>query len=295
MNRSRLCRAIAISWLCLAPANEIAAQDSDALTDRAPRFLVQLSPTPIPVNIKKTPALRQRISLQLEDATLGEALAAIERASGLRFAYSAAEISIDGRVQLKASDITVAAALTEVLLGSGTDVLLTPRGQAMLVRRPPAPPAGDITGRVTDNETGQPVSAAGIQVAGTAFGAHAGSDGRYTITRVPPGQYHLTARRLGYDSATAQATVADGGTAIVDFKLVRVPSRLQEVVTTVTGSQQRLELGNAVAAISTDSITRTGVTSNIADLLDGRVPGMQLFNNGGRIGLTQPVMIRGIN
>src|SRR5215813_10458332 len=84
--------------LHLPGQQQVIVQDSDALMDRAPRFLVRLAPTPIPVDIKKTPALKQRIALDLEDATLADALASIERESGLRFAYNPAEIHINGRV-----------------------------------------------------------------------------------------------------------------------------------------------------------------------------------------------------
>src|SRR5439155_1687615 len=78
---------------------------------------------------------RQRISLDLRDVPLGEALSVIARRAGLRLTYSAAVVPLDTPVTLSASNLTVGAVLSAVLYDTGVDVLLTAHGQAALVKR----------------------------------------------------------------------------------------------------------------------------------------------------------------
>ena len=86
-----------------------------------------------------------------------------------------------------------------------------------------------------------------------------------------------------------------GGTATVDFELTAAVVRLQDVVTTATGQQRKIELGNAVATLG-DVSTRVEQTSitNMSDLLVAKVSGMVVipgaFTNGAPL-----IRIRGLN
>src|SRR6266487_7107701 len=94
---------------------EASAQDL-ALAGRAPRFLFAERPeaTPRRIDVRGVRVLRDRISLDLDGATLADALGAITRQTGLKFVYSADVVPADARVHLRAQEITVAAALTEI-------------------------------------------------------------------------------------------------------------------------------------------------------------------------------------
>src|SRR5690606_36215445 len=144
-----------------AAASGLAAQSEDGLSRPAPRFLLASAsaPRPVPVEPSRTPVLRERISVDLPDATLGEALATIAGHSGLRLLYSSGVVPLERRVRLRAQDITVAAAPTEVLLDTGVDVLFTGSWQAVLVKRAPEPAlpqAGVIAGTVLGADTAGP-------------------------------------------------------------------------------------------------------------------------------------------
>ena len=54
-----------------------------------------------------------------------------------------------------------------------------------------------VTGRVTDQTSGQPVPGAAIQILGTPFGTSAADDGTFAI-QAPDGPVTLIARRIGY-------------------------------------------------------------------------------------------------
>ncbi len=68
-----------------------------------------------------------------------------------------------------------------------------------------------ITGRVVDPD-GQPVAGAMVAVDGTDSAVTAGPDGRFTVTRVPPGSRMLGARAGGFVSAAQQLDVLFEGT-----------------------------------------------------------------------------------
>src|SRR4029078_10672294 len=86
-----------------------------------------------------------------------------------------------------------------------------------------------------------------------------------------------------------------GATANADFELVVAVVRLQDVVTTATGDQRKIELGTAVATLR-DVPTRDEQTSitNMSDLLVAKVSGMVVipgaFTNGAPM-----IRLRGLN
>ena len=112
------------------------AQDL-ALQGRTPRFMFVERPeaAPRPMDARNMRVLRDRISLDLDGATIADALRAITQQTGLTFVYSGDIVPADARVHMRAQDITVAAALTEILLDTGVDVLVAPTGQMALVRK----------------------------------------------------------------------------------------------------------------------------------------------------------------
>ena len=75
--------------------------------------------------------------------------------------------------------------------------------------------AQQITGRVLDQRTGQPMAAVQVFVAGSGIGALSQQNGRYLLLNVPAGTHTLTAQRIGYRDQTADVTVAAGETVLI--------------------------------------------------------------------------------
>ena len=66
-----------------------------------------------------------------------------------------------------------------------------------------------VTGRVTDEAAGQPVSDVQVVVVGTTLGALTNQDGRYTIRGVPAGAQQVRAIRIGYTESKKPVTVGE--------------------------------------------------------------------------------------
>ena len=79
--------------------------------------------------------------------------------------------------------------------------------------------AGSITGKVTDQSSGQPLSGARIQATGTNYVATTSQEGTYTLRGVSPGPYALRVIMLGYASQQKTVSVAAGQAAAVDWML----------------------------------------------------------------------------
>src|SRR5439155_19456496 len=184
-------------------ARGVTAQDQgDPTENRAPRFLLAMAerPQPVPVDLTRSAVLRRRLSLAFNGATLKQALAEISRQAGLSLVYADDVLPAGMLVNLRAERIRVAAALADVLLGAGVDIVFTPEGRATLVKRPEGEPVlqlGTITGTVTAPGTGAPLSRAIVSVVGTRLSADADATGHCTPTGVPGGTQRVRARLLG--------------------------------------------------------------------------------------------------
>ncbi len=284
-------RALSQSVLALALSTEVAAGASAQaleLASRGPRFIAAWSPSGRAVEASNILALRRRVSLDLVDATVDEAIRKITRQADLEISYSKASLPAGHRVSLHVREITVAAALTEVLLDAGVDVAVGRGGEMALVKRPAAlaevsaGDSGSVSGQVIDKATGAPIDGATVIVEGTRFSVTTESGGRYRITDVPAGTYRLRARYIGYEPGEISATVRVGGEAVLDFALDKAAQVLDEVVTVTPGGMQTSvrALPTPVTVIKADEIARQHPQA-LADVIRQVVPSAVAFYSPG--------------
>jgi TonB-dependent SusC/RagA subfamily outer membrane receptor len=208
-----------------------------------------------------------------------------------------------GRISLRADGLTVAAALSQVLLGTGLRAYVAVDGHDILIRHSPPPrveflahqqSGAPIVGRVTDGATRAPLDQVSVRVEGPGLGAVTTSDGRYTVPNVPPGAYRVTARRVGYQALSKDVTVAAPGRPVaLDFALVPALTKLDEVVTTAVGDQRRYQVGNVISTIGVDSIAPTAPVTSLTDIISARAPGVEVIENSGLTGSGESIRIRG--
>lgn len=147
----------------------------------------------------------------------------------------------------------------------------------------------DITGKVTQIGTGQPIPDVTISILGQQVGVRTNDRGEYRI-RVPSSEVTILARQLGYKRQT-KVLAANENTA--DFVLERDVLQLEGV--TVTGQAttvDRRSAATAVATVNTLELNRVPARS-IESNLAGKVAGARMFENGGAPGGGAQIQIRG--
>ncbi|HEX9347273.1 MAG TPA: SusC/RagA family TonB-linked outer membrane protein [Gemmatimonadales bacterium] len=176
------------------------------------------------------------------------------------------------------------------LLGIAAVILLV----AGVVAEPVQAQQGTVAGQITDKSNQQPVPGAAVIISGTSLQGRTSREGRYTITNVPAGRYSVQVRLIGYATATQPVTVAAGETATADFALTAAAVPLDAVVVSATGQEQlKRELGNNVGTIDAAKVAQQVLPTNAADLLNSRVPGVEVMQSGGTTGTGSRVRIRG--
>jgi len=132
-----------------------------------------------------------------------------------------------------------------------------------------------LSGRVTAAGTNEPLTDARVLVLNTSLFANTNSEGRYTIRGVPAGAHDVRVLRVGFQEQKKSVDVTAGAGATLDFVLTQAVVQLQEIVTTATGEQRRVELGNAVTTLGdvTQKVETTPINT-VADLMVGKAPGV---------------------
>jgi TonB-linked SusC/RagA family outer membrane protein len=152
-----------------------------------------------------------------------------------------------------------------------------------------------ITGRVTAQAANSPLGDVRVLVIGTSVAATTSDDGRYTLRNVPAGSAQLQVLRVGYQSQKRTVAVTSGATVTADFSLPTAVAQLEEVVTTATGQQRRVELGNSIATLgNVGQAVEDRQIANVADLLTAKAPGVIVLP-GSSLGGAPTVRVRGVS
>jgi len=286
--------ALVLVWSGAAPAQN--AQRVNAGANLAGPAMLRVGPEK-----SSAPVLRQLISLDLENAPLEQALAAITRQVSGRLMFEDVAASSEHRVTLKKEDISVREALDLVLQGTNLEVVVPDGGSLVLVkeRAEPAMEAPQdtarIRGRVVDSSSGEPIAAASVTIRGTPRQVMTDAWGVFTLSDLSAGEHTLVIERLGYQTATVPVTLRAGQDTSIVVRLVVQPVTLNAIVTTGTGERRRREIGNSTVTIRADSIMAVTPVHSVSQLLADRVPGLFVTTNSGAVGAPSRLRMRGIS
>lgn len=154
--------------------------------------------------------------------------------------------------------------------------------------------AGALAVTVVDAGTKRPVEAARVFVVGTTFGGSTNPEGRVTVRGIPAGRQTIRVLRIGYREQTKPMVITAGQTITLEVSLETAAVNLAAVVTTATGEQRRVEIGNATTDIQTTKVLQAAPVANLNDVLNSRAPGVTV-TSGTQTGTGARIRVRGMN
>jgi iron complex outermembrane receptor protein len=138
---------------------------------------------------------------------------------------------------------------------------------------------GALRGKVSNKETGTPVSGAVVALRETSYRAQTGDKGTFVLSGIREGEYTFAATAIGMAPSTARVTIRAGATTELEIAMTPAPTNLRDVV--VTASKTETEVRDVPAAVSLLSgaeIIQSGAT-NFTEAIK-TVPGVSMGSFG---------------
>ena len=142
----------------------------------------------------------------------------------------------------------------------------------------------NVKGTVIDADTSEPMIGVSILVKGTSTGTVTDFDGNFELT--VPDKATLQLSYMGYKSIEVRAV------SNMNIIMESDALQLQEVVSLGYSAVKKAELSSAVVTVSAEELTDV-TTSDIGNMLQGKVAGLTVSNAGGQPGDAAQIRIRG--
>ena len=147
-----------------------------------------------------------------------------------------------------------------------------------------------VSGRVTDDATGEALIGVTVLVKGTTTGALTDIDGKFSIP-VSERQVTLQISFIGYTMQEMLATAGIPVTAALVLELTQI----QEVVVVGYGVQKKESVVGAITQVNNASIMKSG-TTNITNAIAGKLSGVLTIQQSGEPGNNSAeIIVRGLS
>lgn len=147
----------------------------------------------------------------------------------------------------------------------------------------------EVSGTIVDEDSGEPLTGVNIIIQGTSTGTSTDIDGNYSL-EVPSLEETLVISYIGY---IRQEIPIDGRTEI-DIILAPDFAELDDIVVVGYGTQERRQITGSISSVSADEFL-TGDVNNVAELIVGKVPGLNISSPGANPNQRPTIRLRGIS
>ena len=146
----------------------------------------------------------------------------------------------------------------------------------------------NVTGTVTDAETGEPVPFASIQIKGTLTGGSSDADGKYSI--LVHEDAVLIFSSIGYQTME----IGVDGKSTLNVSLSPDTEMLDETIVVAFGTSTRESFTGSATVVNSGDIAKVQ-SSDVTRALEGVVAGVQMTTSSGSLGQSPSIMIRGVS
>lgn len=242
-------------------------------------------------------AQQQKISLNIQNVTLKQAMEQIKEQAVVNVAYSKEFVDPNKTVSLKVENVSLQTALTQLF--KGTDVGFRFLDNSVLLYNQKEQDSSgaaskeqqivSVKGTVVDQVTGEPIIGASVAVEGSSKGTSTDLDGKYSLN-APVGST-LKFSYVGYKETKKEVLQA----GVLDVSLMESSVSLDDVVVVGYGVQKKVNLSGAVDMVKGDVLESRPLT-NVGSGLQGLLPGVSITNKSGQPGSpSMSITIRGVN
>lgn len=224
-----------------------------------------------------------QITLSLKNVPVEKVFFEIERQAGYGFLYTRAMLSGLPKVTVKVKNSTVSEVLDECFKGQPIEYSIDnntiivrekiSRESRQLPDQDPLPPV-QVRGRV-HNPEGEALQNVSVIIVGTNTGTTTDSDGRFTITAPDDKNMVLEFSSVGYQTRR----VSIGNRTTIDVVLELEVAGLSDVVVVGYGRSSKKTLTSSITSVRPGDLNST-VTGDIGQLLQGKVPGLNITASG---------------
>jgi TonB-linked SusC/RagA family outer membrane protein len=233
------------------------------------------------------------LGLKLENTRVEQVLKKIEEQSKFYFLYRSDLLKEVPPVSIQVNDAKLEDILDKILVPNGFSYEIDDRvvvikkaselAVSTLVQQ------NGISGSVKD-KNGDPIPGVSVIVKGTNNGTITDNNGNFQL-KIPADAKTLTFSFVGMHSLDAEIA----GKTVFNIVLEEETVGVDEVVVVGYGTQKKVNLTGAVAAVKIDEKITSRTVSNVSSGLNGLVPGLAVSQNTGMAGKNDvSLLIRGL-
>ncbi len=241
-------------------------------------------------------AQQQKISLNIQNVTLKQAMEQIKEQAVVNVAYSKEFVDPNKTVSLKVENVSLQTALTQLF--KGTDVGFRFLDNSVLLYNQKEQDSSgaaskeqqivSVKGTVVDQVTGEPIIGASVAVEGSSKGTSTDLDGKYSLS-APVGST-LKFSYVGYKETKKEVLQA----GVLDVSLMESSVSLDDVVVVGYGVQKKVNVTGAVSMVKGDELENRPV-ANVSAGLQGLLPGVSITSSSGQPGAVPSITVRGVS
>lgn len=242
-----------------------------------------------------------RVTIIVNQASPIHIISEIEKQTDYLFVYDIKDInskhlvSIDAKERpisevldkmFKGTDIRYAMEGKNIMLMKCSDKFTGDTGQQMKVLKGKVTDENKITGTIID-ETGEPMIGVSVLVQGTTIGTITDLDGKFILGGVPVNTT-LVISYIGYKTQNVKV----GSQNTFAIKMESDNKLLDEVVVIGYQTIKRKDLTGSVASVTGKAVSAMPV-SNVAQAMQGKLPGVNITSQDGRPDAAISIRVRG--
>lgn len=228
------------------------------------------------------------LDIEVQNQTIEKVLGEIEKQSEFTFFYNDKQINVNRLVSVTVTKETIFKVLDKIFKDTGISYSILDKSIILSNRKENINVGLEnkkINGTVFDAK-GEPIIGANVRVKGSTLGTITDLDGVFSLD--VPENAILEVSYIGYESQTVH--VADK--TQFSFILKEDTEVLEDVVVIGYGSVKKSNLTGAVASVKMEEVLQTA-TTEVSNLLIGRVPGLSIRQNSAAPDGDYKMVIRG--